>query len=51
MRGIDPRQFDEGIRDSVLMLWEGGYKTVLSCEGGRGHSFPRPTIGVQLAVR
>jgi hypothetical protein len=48
MRGVDPSQFDENFRGSVLMLWEGGYKIVVSCEGGRGHAFRYPTIGVKL---
>ncbi len=30
------------------MLRKAGYKTFSSCEGGRGHAFRYPTIGVKL---
>ncbi len=45
----DPSDFDEGIRDSVLMLWKGGFKTFTCCEGGHGHPFRNPTIGVTFS--
>lgn len=45
---IDPSHLDDGIRDSVLMLWRAGYKTFTSCEGGHGHSFRHSTIGIKL---
>jgi hypothetical protein len=35
---------DEGIRDIVVMLIANGVETFESCEGGRGHSFPEPTV-------
>jgi hypothetical protein len=35
---------DEGIREFVVTLLENGVETCESCEGGRGHSFPEPTI-------
>jgi hypothetical protein len=35
---------DEGIRDIVIMLVANGVETFESCEGGRGHSFPEPTV-------
>jgi hypothetical protein len=47
-RRIDLANLDDGIRDSVRMLWKGGFKTFTSCEGGRGHPFRQPTIGVNL---
>jgi len=28
----------------VRILWENGVETFESCEGGRGHSFPEPTV-------
>jgi hypothetical protein len=45
---VDPRDFDEGIRPSVLAFWKAGFKTFTCCEGGHGHSFRHPTIGVEL---
>jgi hypothetical protein len=35
---------DEGIRDIVVMLIANGIETFESCEGGRGHTFPEPTV-------
>ena len=35
---------DEGIADAVTVLREVGIATYESCEGGRGHSFPEPTV-------
>jgi hypothetical protein len=35
---------DDGIRDAVLKLREGGIETFESCEGGSGHAYPEPTI-------
>ena len=35
---------DPGIRYAVLVLRRGGVETFESCEGGPGHSFPKPTI-------
>ncbi len=35
---------DPGIRDAVVALASGGIETFESCEGGKGHSFPEPTV-------
>jgi hypothetical protein len=35
---------DAGIRQAVLVLRSGGVETLESCEGGKGHSYPVPTI-------
>ena len=35
---------DPGIRDIVITLITNGVETFESCEGGRGHSFPEPTV-------
>ena len=35
---------DPGIKDAVLILKEGGIETFESCQGGRGHACPEPTI-------
>ena len=40
---FDP-PLDEGIRDIVLTLLVNGVETFESCEGGKGHSFPEPTV-------
>jgi hypothetical protein len=45
---VDPGELDDGIRDTVVMLWKAGFKTFTSCEGGKGHSFRYATIGLQL---
>ena len=45
---MDPRELDAGIRDAVVLLQEGGFRTFTSCEGGRGHSFQHVTIGLEL---
>jgi hypothetical protein len=39
---------DEGVRNTVLLLNEGGFQTFTSCEGGRGHAFQHETIGIDL---
>ena len=44
----NPNYLDEGIRDAVLLLNEGGFQTFTSCEGGRGHAFQHETIGIEL---
>jgi len=46
MPKLDPETLDPGIQEAVLLLREAGYKTFTSCEGGRGHPFPEPTVGV-----
>ena len=45
---IDPKDLDDGIRDAVVLLWTGGFRTFTSCEGGKGHSFRYGTIGFEL---
>jgi hypothetical protein len=35
---------DKGIREIVVTLLANGIETFESCEGGRGHSFPWPTV-------
>jgi hypothetical protein len=35
---------DAGIREIVITLLANGIETFESCEGGRGHSFPEPTV-------
>ena len=35
---------DDGIREIVLILVSNGVETFESCEGGKGHSFPEPTV-------
>jgi hypothetical protein len=44
-----PDMLDDGIRETVLLLRQAGYKTFTSCEGGRGHPFREPTVGLRLA--
>jgi len=45
---IDPADLDDGIRDTVVLLWKAGFRTFTSCEGGKGHSFRYATIGLEL---
>jgi hypothetical protein len=40
---FDP-PLDHGIRDIVIALVANGVETFESCEGGKGHSFPEPTV-------
>jgi len=42
--GVFEPPLDEGIREIVLTLLANGVETFESCEGGRGHSFPEPTV-------
>jgi hypothetical protein len=37
---------DPGIRPIVKLLNEAGFETFTSCQGGEGHSFFRPTVGI-----
>lgn len=39
---------DDGIREIVLLLRKARYKTFTSCEGGKGHPFPEPTVGLKF---
>ena len=36
--------YDSGIESFVKVLQKHGIETFESCEGGKGHSFPEPTI-------
>jgi hypothetical protein len=45
---INPDRLDHGIRDAVVLLQRGGFRTFTSCEGGRGHAFQYETIGIEL---
>ena len=48
MLRFNSNMLDDGIRESVLLLRKAGYKTFTSCEGGRGHAFQEPTIGLKV---
>ncbi|MCI1751294.1 MAG: hypothetical protein LKM36_00045 [Flavobacteriales bacterium] len=37
-------KLDPGIRPAVKLLWEHGFDTIESCQGGEGHCFKHPTI-------
>jgi hypothetical protein len=43
-RSKGERVIDAGIKREVHVLWANGIETTESCEGGRGHSFPEPTV-------
>lgn len=45
---FDPDTLDDGIREIVLLLRKAGYRTFTSCEGGRGHPFRDPTVGLKF---
>lgn len=44
----DPQEYvsglDDGIAEAVLVLRQAGVYTYASCEGGKGHPYPEPTI-------
>jgi hypothetical protein len=42
--GKEIKLVDAGIRHETKILWENGIETFESCEGGKGHSFPEPTV-------
>jgi len=46
-----PKSLDDGIRDTVMLLRDAGFKTFTSCQGGRGHAFQYETIGLVLEGR
>ncbi len=48
MPRLDPHTLDDGIREIVQLLREAGYETFTSCEGGRGHPFREPTVGLKF---
>lgn len=35
---------DRGIRDRMRIMCAGGFETFESCQGGKGHAYPVPTI-------
>jgi len=37
-------KLDKGIKRHVRILFENGIETCESCQGGRGHPFPEPTV-------
>ncbi len=39
-----PGRIDRGVRDAVALLLRLGVETYESCEGGKGHAYPEPTI-------
>jgi hypothetical protein len=39
-----PGTIDPGIKRAVNVLQGAGVETFESCEGGRGHAFPEPTV-------
>jgi hypothetical protein len=39
-----PGKLDRGIEKAVRLLQAEGIETFESCEGGKGHAFPEPTI-------
>jgi hypothetical protein len=45
---FDPRLLDDGIRKTVMLLCDAGFKTFTSCLGGRGHAFQYETVGLEL---
>lgn len=48
MPRLAPYTLDDGIQEAVLLLRKAGYQTFTSCEGGRGHAFREPTIGLEV---
>lgn len=41
-----PEEIDEGIRDLVVDMNKEGFLTFTSCQGGEGHAFLSPFIGL-----
>src|SRR5437899_1533215 len=39
-----PFKYDKGIKRAVEILQAGGIETFQSCEGGKGHAFPLPSV-------
>ena len=48
---VYPKSLDDGIRDTVMLLRDAGFKTFTSCQGGRGHAFQYETIGMEMEGR
>lgn len=47
---FDPARLEPGVRDVVVFLRSKGIPTDSSCEGGKGHSFPLPTVQCPVPV-
>lgn len=45
---MDMNEVDAGIKEVLQLLLDAGYETITSCEGGEGHCFDRPTVGIKL---
>ncbi len=43
---FDIQNVDDDIRGAVLFFQEAGFTTITSCEGGEGHAFKLPTVGL-----
>ena len=44
-------EMDAGVIPHVEYLWAGGYtNTFTSCEGGEGHAFDLPTVGLEFGI-
>ncbi len=43
MKAFHP-PLDNGIKEAVLALAAKGVETFESCQGGKGHTYPQPTI-------
>ncbi len=41
---IEELGLDRGIADAVRVLRDAGVETFESCEGGKGHAYPEPTV-------
>jgi hypothetical protein len=41
---------DPLIRPVVDVIWDGGFITTMSCEGGDGHAAPWPTVAVKAGL-
>jgi hypothetical protein len=41
---MDIEGLDDGIKDIVRLLRQAGVETFASCQGGKGHAYPDPTV-------
>ncbi len=41
---VEALELDDGIAEAVKILIYGGIETFESCQGGKGHTYPEPTI-------
>ncbi len=44
MLDIEDLSLDDGIKNEVKLLMENGVETFESCQGGKDHCYPAPTI-------